>query len=229
MDLHCAVCGTLFTPKDREQRLCSWQCRGKWAANVRPPRTAVERSCSNECGRTVLTKGRNLAYCPECRSPERSCRQCGTAFRKVDRRSRFCSVSCRSKYAGRLAPIGEAHWNWKGVGAPYGTHAWHRRRDEVRKRDGWRCVDCGKQPPEVGKLNAHHLVSRDDWGDQSGHPDDATNLVTVCTGCHTRRHGAPEDLLAERRRQRARAYYQAHRVEKIAYAVAYQREHRDKR
>jgi 5-methylcytosine-specific restriction endonuclease McrA len=187
MDIYCSICGVQFTPKDRDQRLCSWQCRGKWAALTRPPRVPVERPCSI-CGAPIQSKGRNLAYCETCRvGPERACEQCGTTFRNPKPRT-FCSVACRNRYIGQHSPTGSDHPNYKGVNRPYATHEWFLVRKLVRDRDDWRCRECGLARPAIKRLHVHHLVSRADWGNRSGHADDPANLITLCTGCHRKRH-----------------------------------------
>lgn len=56
-------------------------------------------------------------------------------------------------------------------------------KDAVRQRDGYRCVDCGKAR-EGRALDVHRLV-----------PGSAYTLegcVTVCRGCHRKRHSKPK-------------------------------------
>lgn len=53
-------------------------------------------------------------------------------------------------------------------------------REAVLKRDGYACVNCGRNdPPE--SLDAHHLIERRLWTDGGYHVD---NGVTVCPICH---------------------------------------------
>lgn len=54
-------------------------------------------------------------------------------------------------------------------------------RSQVYQRDGYRCIECG----EKDGLAAHHILS---W---KAHPDkrfDVENGVTLCAGCHQRKH-----------------------------------------
>jgi len=53
-------------------------------------------------------------------------------------------------------------------------------RNEVFERDGWRCQDCGS----AQMLEPHHVKPRS----KLGH-DTSENLITLCAGCHGRRHG----------------------------------------
>lgn len=57
----------------------------------------------------------------------------------------------------------------------YYTEDWDTIRKKVYRRDGYKCVLCGKK----GKLHAHHIIpvriSRD---------NSLSNLVSVCNKCH---------------------------------------------
>jgi 5-methylcytosine-specific restriction endonuclease McrA len=53
-------------------------------------------------------------------------------------------------------------------------------RNEVLKRDGWRCQDCGA----MKDLQVHHIKRRSQLGG-----DVAQNLITLCASCHGKRHG----------------------------------------
>jgi 5-methylcytosine-specific restriction endonuclease McrA len=52
-------------------------------------------------------------------------------------------------------------------------------RDQVLRRDGWRCQSCGK----MYNLEVHHKEFRSRSGD-----DCEENLITLCTACHTDLH-----------------------------------------
>lgn len=53
-------------------------------------------------------------------------------------------------------------------------------RNEVLKRDGWRCQDCGV----MKDLQVHHIRPRGRLGG-----DVMQNLITLCASCHGKRHG----------------------------------------
>jgi 5-methylcytosine-specific restriction endonuclease McrA len=53
-------------------------------------------------------------------------------------------------------------------------------RNEVLKRDGWRCQDCGA----MKDLQVHHIKRRSQLGG-----DVMQNLITLCASCHGKRHG----------------------------------------
>jgi hypothetical protein len=60
-------------------------------------------------------------------------------------------------------------------------------RQQVLRRDGWRCQSCGA----LSHLEVHHRELRSQSGD-----DAEQNLITLCTACHSIVHrGTIEDGL----------------------------------
>jgi 5-methylcytosine-specific restriction endonuclease McrA len=49
-------------------------------------------------------------------------------------------------------------------------------RQEVLRRDGWKCQSCGA----LSNLEIHHRELRSQTGD-----DSKENLITLCTACHS--------------------------------------------
>jgi len=54
-----------------------------------------------------------------------------------------------------------------------------RLRQQVLRRDGWRCQSCGT----MSNLEVHHREFRSRSGD-----DSEENLITLCTACHHATH-----------------------------------------
>jgi ATP-dependent DNA helicase RecQ len=54
-------------------------------------------------------------------------------------------------------------------------------RNQVLRRDGWRCQSCGSG----SNLEAHHQEFRSQSGD-----DSEQNLITLCAQCHNAVHHA---------------------------------------
>jgi 5-methylcytosine-specific restriction endonuclease McrA len=52
-------------------------------------------------------------------------------------------------------------------------------RQQVLRRDGWRCQSCGA----MSNLELHHQQFRSHSGD-----DSEKNLITLCTACHAIAH-----------------------------------------
>lgn len=57
--------------------------------------------------------------------------------------------------------------------------AYGKLRQEVLRRDGWRCQSCGA----MSKLEVHHKEFRGHSGD-----DSELNLITLCSACHSQTH-----------------------------------------
>jgi 5-methylcytosine-specific restriction endonuclease McrA len=53
-------------------------------------------------------------------------------------------------------------------------------RQQVLRRDGWRCQLCGT----MSNLEVHHKQFRSHSGD-----DSEANLITLCSACHASIHG----------------------------------------
>jgi 5-methylcytosine-specific restriction endonuclease McrA len=52
-------------------------------------------------------------------------------------------------------------------------------RQQVLRRDGWRCQSCGA----MSNLEVHHKQFRSHSGD-----DSEENLITLCVDCHEEMH-----------------------------------------
>jgi 5-methylcytosine-specific restriction endonuclease McrA len=52
-------------------------------------------------------------------------------------------------------------------------------RQQVLRRDGWRCQSCGA----MSNLDVHHNEFRSHGGE-----DSEQNLITLCAGCHSMVH-----------------------------------------
>jgi len=52
-------------------------------------------------------------------------------------------------------------------------------RQQILRRDGWRCQSCGT----MSNLEVHHREFRSHSGS-----DSEENLITLCAACHTRVH-----------------------------------------
>ena len=57
--------------------------------------------------------------------------------------------------------------------------AYEELRQQVLRRDGWRCQSCGA----MANLEVHHRKFRGHSGD-----DSELNLITLCTACHIQMH-----------------------------------------
>ncbi|TGV80247.1 HNH endonuclease, partial [Mesorhizobium sp. M00.F.Ca.ET.149.01.1.1] len=62
------------------------------------------------------------------------------------------------------------------------SSSWSTIRQQVLKRDGYRCVSCGIELKSAS-ADIHHLLPR-----SMGGTDELSNLITLCDGCHARHH-----------------------------------------
>jgi 5-methylcytosine-specific restriction endonuclease McrA len=67
----------------------------------------------------------------------------------------------------------------KSVPLRLGAVAYERLRQEVLRRDGWRCQFCGT----TSNLEVHHQEFRSHSGN-----DVEANLITLCSACHAAAH-----------------------------------------
>jgi len=89
----------------------------------------------------------------------------------------------RKKPASMIAKItGPKNHRWMGgtSNAPYGW-TWNAElKEEVRRRDGYKCQLCGKPQAESEKTFPVHHVN------YNKKDSDPINLVTLCHSCHSR-------------------------------------------
>lgn len=68
---------------------------------------------------------------------------------------------------------------WPGAAAVYRDPRWKAVRQQAKRRDGWKCVQCG----ERGRLEVDHVKPIRD----GGAPFDLANLQSLCPACHSRK------------------------------------------
>ena len=232
----CTICGNEFTPRKKAanqspQHLCGVECRAQWVAQMNrrlPPRLSRDVACA-KCGNLTPSRGPGRTYCFDCRMPERMCAECGKPFRYLASSPRtFCSRRCAGLATGRGKPAGRDSWSWTGGAPGYRGPGWAALSEQIRDRDGRRCVDCGTAETASAPLHVHHLIRAAEW-DRPGEANDPVNLVSVCRWCHQKRHALDPDVKKEHDRARRKASYQAHRAEAIAAATAWNRANADRR
>jgi 5-methylcytosine-specific restriction endonuclease McrA len=67
----------------------------------------------------------------------------------------------------------------KPMGLRLDPVAYESLRQQVLRRDGWRCQSCGI----MSNLGVHHKQFRSHSGD-----DSEENLITLCSTCHASTH-----------------------------------------
>jgi 5-methylcytosine-specific restriction endonuclease McrA len=168
----CAVCGDEFKVRisQAETRIhCSFKCRGE---------TYSERFAGEN---TNLWKGGKVTLI---------CDYCGDdydVYPSQEDRSKFCSRGCRADWQSEEL-TGEDAPHYVGGSYPYGDGWTPKKKQQVRKRDGFECVDCGLTQEEHlkkyrRKLEVHHIRKARDVSDAADR-NALENLVTLCRHCH---------------------------------------------
>lgn len=104
----------------------------------------------------------DLIACKIARGPfkkhHRKCSWCGKKLEKHKRK--WCSISCSNAYRE--------------------NHFWNSARKAAKKRDGYKCVKCGK----TERLEVNHIVPCLGKHNEVGCWHHQSNLETVCSECH---------------------------------------------
>jgi 5-methylcytosine-specific restriction endonuclease McrA len=86
---------------------------------------------------------------------------------------------------------------------------WLVIRSQILLRDHFRCQECGYYK----HLEVHHIIPK-----SKGGTDDPSNLITLCTRCHEKKHGITRKREAKRRkhtrknrRKKLRRYINRHK------------------
>jgi endogenous inhibitor of DNA gyrase (YacG/DUF329 family) len=192
-------------------RYCSWECKNKKATS-----TTVTVECG-ACGKLVKKRGYQIKaaktyFCSSAcmgvgkkTGQERPCTECGQMFYVSGHRSKrhhtyFCKNSCRLLYQYR------ANIAWRTFA--FKSKDYKLLSDRLRKSNegrAWRdailarditCVECGAEK----HLCVHHqnvslvsIIADNAFEEEKILQDprfkDTQNGVTLCQGCHAKRHG----------------------------------------
>lgn len=116
------------------------------------------------------------------RTKRTSCIDCGGPLKSYGaKRCLPCSQAVPKK------TVGKNNGKWKGgiMFAPYPI-GWNKYlKEAIRKRDNYKCQDCGVPQMEcVEKLHVHHI-------DYNKNNLDISNLICLCRRCHTKLRRQP--------------------------------------
>jgi len=138
--------------------------------------------CSNECRFVWQSWQGGGERSPSWKGgPETAqCGWCGKDFmraRNGKKPARFCSSECNSGWRSHRYS-GENNPSYCGGKQPYPSN-WNRRlKKQIRERDGFKCVLCGKAEIDEGiNLAVHHV-------DYDKNNLDPENLIALCHACH---------------------------------------------
>lgn len=75
----------------------------------------------------------------------------------------------------------------------YAGNRWKKKRQNILKRDGYKCRNCRRYGRDREAVEVHHIKHVDEWPELA-YVD--SNLVSLCHACHNKMH--PEKALAMR-------------------------------
>lgn len=155
-----------------QKRTCEW-CKSPFL--VHKPGGRPAKFCGKACANAK--KSAESALIAEGKRTSRVCPSCGKAFLPTKYnhgKQTFCSQPCYWE-ARRLKSFNAQN--------RYSSQTeFARSRRFVMKRDGNKCVLCGRN----GKVHVHH---KDNSGGSETPNHSPENLITLCTDCHNAFHG----------------------------------------
>jgi HNH endonuclease len=104
-----------------------------------------------------------------------------------DKQKKMSRLRSHTEEWKRTVKKGEKHPAWRGGISfePYGVDFNKKLREQIRKRDGYRCQECFRHQNELRtktnksyRLVIHHI----DYNKKNNNPN---NLISLCKSCHT--------------------------------------------
>lgn len=200
----CVSCGeTFYDPKSR-RKYCTdcYSESGSRNGNFRDRKNVAEcQICETEF--KYYPSNKEGLYCSTCVSDPNisiqninstqnkikvECKNCGDELRRYpseisgNNYGPFCDKECYGNWLSDNIH-GKIHHQWSGGTISYGIGWWKIRR-KARKRDQYRCQNCGSGSHEIGRNpDVHHI----DPVRNFANPKDAhtlDNVITLCRSCH---------------------------------------------
>ena len=190
---NCVICGKEFQSKRPERKYCSKICSKK-SETISAAKRRRERATANRKYKICPTC--NEEFLPHIRAPFQI----------------YCSQQCGSKaHYARAIREGRAQKQWYLFRKRHPEIKRERDRNykdrirfggnkyKVLERDGYKCVQCGKDNPR--SLIIHH---KDHSGSSDNPNNDMDNLITLCRSCHMRYHALndPKHVMYKRHQKR---------------------------
>ena len=147
--------------------LVQWQSKN---AELRREEQGKWMSEARKSGKIYIKKTGKIVFCEYCHK--------GFYIRKKEKKQ-HCSIVCASK-DGAYSNCLEKNPAWEGGKSfePYGIDFNDKLRESIRKRDGYKCQECGVSEIElIRKLHVHHI----DYNKKNNFED---NLISLCNSCH---------------------------------------------
>ena len=203
----CNTCGSMVYRRPHvvaksRYTFCGYQCKYNYDHTVAVPCT----SCGKELKRNPAFAARSPHhFCDlKCRDAFRAqgkfaraskapCLICGKVVVCVrpSKKTVLCSRKCQGIWQAQHRTGNNAS-NWKGGFQSYYGPNWRAQQRAARKRDGYKCQYCGVTQIKTKRaLDVHHIRPfREFWyipgkNENYKQANDLTNLISLCTACHT--------------------------------------------
>ena len=198
----CLFCGKAFLDRAKKKRkYCSRECAGKAHSKSakRITRTCdhcrhrfttpdpsnwdarhQQRFCSSVCKGKGIAQERGLRLRKTTTFICEHCKQPFTRVARIDRDYHYCGLKCFHAHHR-----GENHHCWQGGAERYYGPNWEQQRRFALIRDEYRCQHCGI---ENVTMSVHHIVPRSAFGMDWQAMNALSNLISLCSPCHTRLH-----------------------------------------
>lgn len=184
-------------------RDCEWCGNDCTILNVKLENRNHDRVyCSRECFNRWRSKNVRGENHPLYIDSEVECETCGDRFQKRPAKielydKHFCSRGCHGEWIAENN-VGEANPRYNGGTVNYYGPNWRAQRRKARKRDQYRCQECGATERELGQIpSCHHKVKIAYFKDTFGEPEwyekgnRLENLVLLCEEHHNKWEGVP--------------------------------------
>ena len=194
VEVTCKVCGKkekVSRYKAKKYVACSKVCHNKWQEK------RVKVICE-VCGKEkyiIPSIAKDCHFCsPKCRGEARRkrievrCAWCGKRENvplSKSKKYKFCSYECRRKYDSE-AFYSEGNPNWQGGKSfePYPPEFNKRLKEQIRKRDNYKCQWCSiTQKEHIEKYNQRLPIHHIDGDKKNCKPE---NLVALCHSCNVK-------------------------------------------
>jgi len=200
----CPICGVIFTRnRARNTVYCSCFCEDRSRENTGKK---IELVCQY-CGKRFIThdksmqgNGEQQKYCSQtCKGKGIAtehgynirvettfiCTHCGKEFTRIAKPKRtylYCGLRCFFAHMR-----GPNHRFWQGGTDRYYGPNWDEQRNAALQRDNYRCKHCGS----CDNPCVHHLINRKKFNQDWIAMNKLSNLVTLCSPCHSKLHHNP--------------------------------------
>ncbi len=154
-------------------------------------RKLTAKYCSKKCVGIANGKRGSVQYSKRVKVNCTNCNQRLERKPSIIKQWNFCNQFCMAEYYSKTdAFSGPKSGTWKGGDPGYYGLNWRQQRKKARKRDDFKCQDCGITEELYGQeLSVHHIIPFRDFNGDWRNANQLSNLISLCEyPCHRKRH-----------------------------------------